>query len=61
MYYAWFKHGGKQYHHSLRTMDKKHAPRLLRDFRNSVENVTSHDAGRVTFLTIADAGLTVSA
>jgi len=54
MYYAWFKHGGKQYHHSLRTMDKKHAARLLRDFRNSVENVTSHDAGRVTFLTIAD-------
>ncbi len=53
VYYAWFKHAGKQYHKSLRTSDKKHAIRLLRDLRNSVENVTSADAARVTFETIA--------
>jgi integrase len=53
VYYAWFKHAGKQYHHSLGTTDKKHAIRLLRELRNSVENVTSTDAARVTFETIA--------
>jgi integrase len=53
VYYAWFKHAGKQYHQSLGTTDKKHAVRLLRELRNSVENVTSTDAARVNFETIA--------
>jgi integrase len=49
VYYAWFKHAGKQYHQTLKTSDKKHAVRLLRELRTSVENVTSTDAARVTF------------
>jgi hypothetical protein len=52
-YYAWFKHAGKQYHQSLGTTDRKHAVRLLRELRSSVENVTSTDAARVNFETIA--------
>jgi integrase len=49
VYYAWFKHAGKQYHQSLKTTDRKHAVRLLRELRTSVENVTSTDAARITF------------
>jgi hypothetical protein len=53
VYYARFKHAGKQFKKCLQTTDKAHARRLLGEFRMSVENVTSKDAGRVTFAEIA--------
>lgn len=53
VYYARFKHAGKQYKKCLHTTDKAHARRLLAEFRMSVENVTSKEAGRVSFAEIA--------
>jgi len=53
VYYAKFKHAGKQYKKSLKTKDRKHACRELKAYRQDVENITSKEAGRVTFETIA--------
>lgn len=53
VYYAKFKHAGKQYKKSLKTKDKAHAKRELKAYRQDIENVTSKEAGHVTFETIA--------
>ena len=53
-YYAKFKHAGKQYKKSLKTTDKAHAKRELKAYRQDIENITSKEAGHVTFETIAD-------
>lgn len=53
VYYAWFKHAGKQIHRSLGTTDKAHARRLLNEMRQDVANVTSNEATRVTFSQLA--------
>lgn len=53
VYYARFKFGGKQFKKSLKTTDKAHAKRLLREYRADVENLNSKEAGRVTFDAIA--------
>lgn len=53
VYYARFKHAGKTYKKCLHTSDRRHAQRLLAEFRLAVENVTSKEAGRVTFAEIA--------
>jgi integrase len=53
VYYARFKHAGKQYKKCLGTSDKAHARRLLHDYRIEVQNITSKEAARITFETIA--------
>ena len=53
VYYARFKHAGKYFNRCLNTTDRKHAQRLLHELRTDVENVTSKEAGRVTFSEIA--------
>jgi integrase len=54
VYYAKFKHAGKPYKKCLKTWDRKHAERLLNDYRQEVENVTSKEAAHITFKTISD-------
>lgn len=51
-YYARFKHHGKQIKKRLNTANKPRALRLLADLRAEASNVTSREAGRVTFANI---------
>ena len=53
IYYARFKHQGKQIHRSLKTNDKAIARRLLLDMRRELENVTSDEASKLRFDTMA--------
>src|SRR5208283_1859095 len=53
VYYARFKHSGKQFKKCLGTSDKAHARRLLHDYRIEVQNITSKEAACITFQTIA--------
>ena len=53
VYYARFKHSGKQYKKCLGTSDKAHARRLLHDYRIEVQSITSKEAASITFDTIA--------
>ncbi len=54
VYYALLKRNGKQFRRSLKTTDRELARRRLNELRDEVGNLTSQDAGQLTFEILAN-------